>query len=248
VTTYGPRDYEDLRDLLAQFDVELTHRSLPIPESAGYLTVSDGESFLGAVSAGAFGELLDPPRESPWDPATRESAFRDLTSLLADTTFRATERRHLLATSREFEDRAYRMGRGALHVGFQRLSAFRTQLPVYERLARETDLSITVYGEREALRASETSGDAASCEGDRRETSEGVSGDAASLDLTLRTEGDGEIGEYWIVAFDGGGDEGMACALLAEETAPGEYEGAWTYDPALVNDLVAYLNSTYGEA
>jgi hypothetical protein len=38
------------------------------------------------------------------------------------------------ATAREVEDRAWRTGGGTLYAGFQSLSAFETQVPVYERL------------------------------------------------------------------------------------------------------------------
>jgi len=225
VTVFGPAPYRDLEPLLARFDADLVHESLPVPESKGYLTVSEGESYLGSVPAAAFGELVDPARAAPWDAETRASAFRDLTGLLAGTEFSATDRRHLLATSREFEDRAYRTGRGALHAGFQSLSAFRSQYPVYERLADETDLDVAVYGEPD-WEPPEAPG------------------------VTVRTAAGGELGEFWVLAFDGGGDPAMACALIAEATdpdEPGRYRGAWTYDPETVEALVDYLDRAYGE-
>jgi len=225
VTVFGPSPYRDLEPLLSGFDVELVHKSLPVPESRGYLTVREGERYLGSVPAAAFGELVDPARAAPWDPETRASAFRDLTGLLAGTEFTATDRHHLLATSREFEDRAARVGTGAFHAGFQSLSVFRSQFPVYERLATETDLNVTVYGVAD-WEPPETPG------------------------LTVRTANGGEIGEFWVLAFDGGDDPEMACALLAEATGPeetGGYRGAWTYDPETVRDLVDYLDGTYGE-
>ena len=43
-----------------------------------------------------------------------------------------------------------------------------------------------------------------------------------------------------MVAFDGACDDDAKCALLAEETAPGEYSGVVTYDVAVVEDI-AYL-------
>lgn len=221
VTVYGPEAYDELEELLAQFSVELVHESLPIPESEGYLTVRTGEVTLGTLPAAAFGELVDPSRDSPWDEATRASAFRDLTPLLSETAFRATDRRHLLATSREFEDRAYRVGRGRLHAGFQSLASFRHQLPIYQRLAHETDLDVTVYGEPD-WRPSD------------------------SPDVDVRSDDGGELGRYWVLAFDGGGTDEMACALVAEETDAGSYDGAWTYDPGLVADVIEYLEATYG--
>lgn len=146
VTTYGPDPYADLQPLLERFDVELVHEYLPVPESEGFLTVNvDGQS-LGSISAAAFGELRDPDSGMPWDAATRESAFRDLVELLAGTTFVMDDRGQLLATAREIEDRALRRGRGRLYASFQSLSAFRAQVPVYERLVGRTDLRAFVFG------------------------------------------------------------------------------------------------------
>jgi DICT domain-containing protein len=47
------------------------------------------------------------------------------------------------------------------------------------------------------------------------------------------------------VAFDGGDTEMESCALLAEERRDGEFYGFWTYDPSMVDELVAYLETTY---
>jgi hypothetical protein len=55
-----------------------------------------------------------------------------------------------------------------------------------------------------------------------------------------------ELGAFWFVAFDGGGEDGMACALVAEEVSAGVYHGAWTYEPALVRAFTAYLDGTDG--
>ena len=41
------------------------------------------------------------------------------------------------ATTREVEDRAWRTGGGTLDAGFQSLSTFETQVPVYERLVAD---------------------------------------------------------------------------------------------------------------
>ncbi|WP_436926550.1 DICT sensory domain-containing protein [Halosimplex amylolyticum] len=218
VTTFGPDPYADLKPVLAQFDVGLDHEFLPIPESEGYLTVSVEGRTLGSISAAAFGELRDPDTELPWDAATRESAYRDLVQLLAGTTFVMDDRRHLLATAREIEDRALRRGHGRLYASFQSLSAFRAQVPVYERLVGRTDLRAFVYG----------------------------APDWEPPDVehvTVRLDDADDLVAFWVVAFDGAGDDDAKCAMIAEETAPDEYTGVLTYDPEVVDDLTAYLDA-----
>ncbi|MEA5389066.1 DICT sensory domain-containing protein [Haloarculaceae archaeon H-GB2-1] len=110
--------------------------------------------------------------------------------------------------------------RGTLHVGFQSARAFRRQTAVYEHLATETDLSIHVYVD--------------------------ASWDVPSLDgVAVHAEDADEIGRFWIVAFDGAGDDDAKCGLLATETAPGAFDGIWAYDPDLIDDVDAYLRKTY---
>ena len=223
ITTFGPEAYDDIEPVLAQFDVDVVHEPLPIPESSGYLVVKRGEEYLGAISAAAFGELRDPPEEPPWDAATRESAYRELVALLSGTSFEMAEKRRLVATAREVEDRAWRTGRGSLSVTFQSLAAFERQLPAYERLAEMTDLAVTVFGEPNW----------------EPPPTDGIE---VSRDET------GELAEFWIVAFDGAGDDDAACALIAEELRPGTYTGVVTYDPAVVDDVVAYLDDVAASA
>ncbi|MFB6207320.1 MAG: DICT sensory domain-containing protein [Haloglomus sp.] len=218
ITTHGPAVYDDLHRVLERFDATVEHEYLSVPESAGYLTVDLAGERVGSVPASAFDDLLDPPRRQPWDRETRESGFRTLTSLLAGVEFRNLGKPHLLSVSREFEDRAWHAGRGTLHAGFQSLTAFRYQIPVFGRLDGATDLTVRVYAEPDWV-------------------------PPEPLGFEVRTEAGGELGRYWLLALDDG-DE-MACALLAEETRPGRYSGVWTYDADAVRDLSAYLDETY---
>jgi DICT domain-containing protein len=239
VTTYGPERDESLHAFLSRFDVALGHESLPVPANAGYLTVRRGGEYRGSVSASTYADVVDPPRATPWDSAVRESGYSQLGTLLADAQFTSLARSHLLATTREIEDRAFRVGRGTLYAGFQSLSAYRTQLPVYERLAAETDLTVHVYG------APDWTPPALDRVSVHTETAtEGSDGDVADGNVSTSDE----LGAFWFVAFDGGGDDEMACALVAEQVSDDGYRGAWTYDATLVRAFTAYLDTTYGSS
>jgi len=228
VTTYGPERDEALHAFLERFDVEVYHEQLPVSADAGYLTVRSGGEYRGSVPASAFADSVDPPRDAPWTPEVRESGYGELGTLLAGARFTSLERPHLLATTREIEDRAFRVGRGTLYAGFQSLSAYRAQLRIYERLAAETNLSVHVYGESDW-------------------TPPAIERVTVHTGATEQgTLAGDELGAFWFVAFDGGEDDAMACALVAEEVRDGEYRGAWTYDPDIVREFTAYLDGTYG--
>ena len=190
---------------------------VPFDVDPGFLVVRDSEGFRGAIDASVLTHLVEP---SVGRRSDRPVALDALLDLLEETRFRSLQRDHLLATTREFEDRAARVGTGRLLVGFQSETALAAQRGVYERLATETALDIHLYLESDAA-VDPPPGTA------------------------VHTEPNGgELGAYWLVALqtlDGAQD----CALLAREREGG-FEGFWTYDAALVADIVAYLGETYG--
>jgi DICT domain-containing protein len=131
--------------------------------------------------------------------------------------FASLSRRQLLATSREFEDRAWRAGRGVLHAGFQTAAAFEPRRSLYRRLATETDLDVHVYlAERDLDDDNDLDDDA----------------------ITVHQGGE-DVARYWFVVFDG--PEDSQCALVAEQRGDDDYVGAWTYDPGLVAGVLADL-------
>ncbi|MFB6192145.1 MAG: DICT sensory domain-containing protein [Haloarculaceae archaeon] len=216
---YGADDGEDLA---AQFDarnVEIRRRELPPGGPDPFLVLRRDGSFRGAVTVGFLRSYLRPPLDRPTDATGLSSAYRALFELLDDTVFGSLTRRQLLATSREIEDRARRTGRGTLHAGFQSLSAFRAQRSVYRELAGGTDVDVHVYA------------------------ADASPADLADLPVTVHAaaDSDGPIGRYWFLAFDGGSDDGRACALVAEQRGESSYYGAWTYDPALVERVLSAL-------
>ncbi|MES3161181.1 MAG: DICT sensory domain-containing protein [Halorubrum sp.] len=139
---------------------------------------------------------------------------------LDETMFTSYSRRDMVAASREIEDRAWRVGRGELHAGFQTLDVLTGETTTYDRLGEKTALDVHAYA-----------------------TAEGEPPDAGRY--TVHVARSAEIRETWFVAYDGGGVDEAKCALLAEERAPGEFYGFWSYDPETVDTIVDYLTDRY---
>lgn len=224
ITVYASSPQPDIVDQFETRVVSVTHAPLPsVSRDEGFLVIRDANGFAASIGLREVREFLEPPIYRPWDEAFADAEYRILLEILDDTVWYSLDRRQLLATSREIEDRAWRVGEGALHVGFQRLSLLHHQLPIYERLTEETDLEIHVYGQ-----------------------ADGSSPNPDGMTIHTVDGADDEIGDFWLLAFDGGGDDRQACALLAEEWDPDEFAGFWTYDPAVVDEIASYLEATYG--
>jgi len=212
VVVYAPDETgSDLDERLATRNLTVEHRRLPTLTGEAFVVVRDDRGFHGALELADLLEFLRPPIPR-WE--RRESlspAYRALYDLLDDTVFVSMDRRQLLATSRELEDRAFRTGQGRMHVGFQRADAFDAQTGVYRELAAETDIDIHVYLPAEAATSLG-----------------GIDG------LTVHTEPASLIDAYWFILYDDGAGGGQDCALVAEATGERRYRGFWSYDPELV--------------
>ena len=211
-------------ELLAQFaerNATVIHRPLPEGYDEEFLMVSQGAEFLGSVDFETLDALTTPPINPPWDPPRPE--VRKLFELLDDSIFASFDRRQMLLAAREIEERAWRTDHGTLYTGFQRESAMDAQLEVYRKLATETNLDVHLFGPTDWHPPP-------------------VPG------ATVHAESAGEIGEFWFLVFDGGGDSNRKCALVAEERSRGVYYGFWTFDPDRVDDLATYLRETYIES
>ena len=140
---------------------------------------------------------------------------------LDETMFTSYAETDMVAASREIEDRAWRVGRGELHAGFQTLDVLTGETNTYDRLGEKPDLDVHAYAVAE--------------------------GDAPAPEhFTVHIERTPEIRETWFVAFDGGGLDDAKCALLAEEREPGTFYGFWSYDPETVDYMIDYLTDRYG--
>lgn len=216
----------ELERQFATRNVRVTRRPGTPGADPGYVIVRNGEgAFRGALGVEHFRALLSPEIHPPWVLAESEggeSEYAEMFDFLDNTLFTSFDRRGMLATSREIEERAWRVADGRLYVGFQNAAALAAQTAVYDRLARRGTLRIRAHVVDEW--------DAALAEG-----------------IEVVTDPADEIGRFWFVVFDGAGSAMNECALLAEEREPGRYYGFWTYDPGVVDELAEYLRSAYGE-
>ncbi len=208
---------EDVRRLFGTRNTKVEHRRLPSDEP--FLVVRNEAGFVGAVALTAVDRVVSPSPPTLGTPPDED--VRALLSVFADVGFASFDRHQLLVVSREIENLAWRVGTGELHTGFHAADAFRAQADGYERMAVETALDLHVYL-HDPWRNPPKDG------------------------LTVHAELGGEIGEFWFVLYDGGGDRSRTYALVAEERAPNEFYGCWTYDAEHVESLIEYVRATDG--
>jgi len=214
-TVYRGDEQTDLETQFAAHSVEIAHRQLPPHGPEPFVIVEEDGEFAGAVPVGSLERLLEPPVVRPPEPGDVSEGYRVLFEILDETVFTAMGRRQLLTVSREIEERAFRTGAGTLRVGFQTLSAFEPQVEVYRTLATDTALDIHIYAVDDW-------------------SPPHISG------VTYYDYAENTHERYWVLAFDGGGDESRACGLVAQQRGD-EYDGFWSDDPAVVADITAAL-------
>jgi hypothetical protein len=191
------------------------------PRSFVVLSTGGEDEEESFVTAASLDDVLGDG--DPTDPGFDEASYRPILDHLDETMFTSYDTRQMVAASREIEDRAWRLGKGSLHAGFQYLSILEDQMDVYERLASKDHLDVHAYAypDQESVPDHDT-------------------------DLTIHVERSTEIEDSWFVAYDGGGVDVNKCALLAEERESRAFYGFWTYDPDTVDWIIDYLERTYG--
>ncbi|MHB9288330.1 DICT sensory domain-containing protein [Halobacteriales archaeon Cl-PHB] len=224
IRVYSPDPVPALEDHFAATNVTVEHVPLPAAADSAFLTVHEGDEFLGGTSLAAVGALLEPSVAAPWDEGRRETRMDDLLDLLAGVSFVGFDRSQMLAVSREIEDRAWRLGDGELHATFSKAKAVAGQRAVYRRLATRDALSVNVY----------------------------VASGAAIEPLpgvTIHEIEPTALDDVWAVAYLGG-DPVNATALVGQESnvaaglegnagrTAGGFAGCWTDDPAKVETVV----------
>lgn len=222
LTVFNPSD-EWGTDVVGELSLALAERNVSVE---GESTVSGRpEDFVvidvdGVVLATADVADLESLLEtgSASDSALESTGYDEVLSQLQEATFASYDRPQMLEVTREIEDRAFRVGAGHLRAGFQTLDRFADQRDRYVELARR-GLDVTAYA-----------------------TPGGEVPDVP--DVTLLTSDTEEIASHWFVVFDGDGEHGQQCALVAEERTDGYY-GIWTYDPDVVDWACTHLVDNY---
>ena len=209
-------DAADAADRFPNRNVEVVSRSLPAVGPEPFVVIETGGEFAGVVSLADVEGLIEPPIRRPESGEGVSEGYRVFFDVLDDTVFTSLRRTELLAVSGEIEERAYRVGTGTLHTAFQRAAAFRSRADVYRVLAAETDLDIDVYAADDGR------------------------GLPAIPGIAVHRLTDDPLERFWVVSFDGGGDDRYACGLVAEQHADG-YTGFWTDDATIVARIVAAL-------
>lgn len=217
VTVFGPKPPGWLFGLLESRHVTIEHHYVASSDVTPFVTVYDGTDFLGTIRLSELEALVSPDPGLPGGTTHGEATAHRLRRMLADTVFSSLDRQQLLAATREIEDRAWRVGSGEIHAGFQSLSALRAQRKVYAGLADRQGLAVHVYGRPDWI-------------------------PVEPLGITVHTSDRPEVSDYWYVVFDGGGDDDMKCALVAEQVDDLTYSGFWTYEPEIVDSLLARLD------
>ncbi len=152
------------------------------------------------------------------------TVYRPVLDYLDETMFTSYSIRQMFLASREIEDRAWRIGRGSLHAGFQTLEVLAGQTMAYNQLGEHSDLEVHAYaapvGENPIVPNHDH--------------------------YQIHIERADEIRKTWFVVYDGNGLDTNKCALLAEERGDRKFYGFWSYDPQTVDYLIGYLHSVYG--
>ena len=209
---------DDLRDRFADRNVRVVRETTGSGRPGEFLTLSDDDGVYTATDVDSFYDTLE-DRDSVLGRDSAGGVFDHLD----ETLFTSWSIGRMVAASREIEDRAWRVGEGSLYAGFQTLSTLSGERDLYERLG-DSAVDVHAYAVPDV-------------------------DPPAHSTFQLHLDRSEEIANSWFVVFDDGSDDAATtqkCALLAEERAPREFYGFWSYDPATVDYIVDHLAGRYG--
>jgi len=219
LTVYDASSSEAVADLRGHFEVQnVTVEEANAPDGPDdFAVLHDDGAFLAAADLERLRRAVTFEAGLLDVTAFEETQVPDVLKHVSDTTFTAYGKQRMILASREIEEQAWRAGEGELHTGFQYLSLLRDQWDLYTRIA-DRGVDIHVYGVP----------DWQPPEPDW---------------LTVHPGDTAEMRDSWVVVFDGEDEDNGA--LLAVEREPNEFDGFWTYDDALVGDVLSHLRSEY---
>jgi hypothetical protein len=210
---------EELTAFFETQNVRITRNRTPSGTPSEVAVLSTRSEVLTVVDLGILRELVTHSPVGTDDIGVVDTAYEAVLGHLKETTFTSHDKEQMFYASREIEDRAHRVGHGTIHAGFQRCSIMNRQRSIYRDLAQR-GLDVHMYGVPDATPPTIDRGH-------------------------VHTGETTEIATMWFVVFDGGGDDTQKSALVAEEQAEDSFYGVWTYDPAIVDRVLDYLERTY---
>lgn len=222
LTLFDPDPRVDLGDVRAFFErhkVTVDTAETPATGPRNFAVLHRNGDYAAAASVPELRDaiVLDGIETAP----TAGSAGERLLESLDAHAFGAdgASVREMIRISRSVERTAWRVGTGALHAGFQRLSRVsdeRRTRRVYERVA-DRGVDVHLYG---------------------------VPDHETPLDERFTVHGDDgeEIAASWFVFLDG---ESERRGLVCEERGDRTYSGFWTFDAGLVGVAVDHFERTY---
>lgn len=225
--TLGPiRNLLELTFADPQVTVSVETAESPEREALLQVTDEDGTALATSRLQDVSGTLLrvTEDRCTTGGRTLDEGRTPDAVLALDETTFTVRDKSEFLLShlSRHIEALAAETDAGELHTCFQELSRVRDEKGtrrVYERLASRS-LDVHLYGSDDL---------------------------DAPLELPVRVHkrDSGELGRSWFVVHDGAGTDDRKAALVAIRSGPDTFDGYWTFDPARVDEVLAYLRETY---
>lgn len=132
-----------------------------------------------------------------------------------------TEKLLLILISRHIERRAYEAGEGRLRSSFQRLSRIEDERGTWEvyNTVADTDVDVHVYGKPDWM-------------------------PTRDVGVTIHGGYKRDFDRSWFVIYNPPAQsEADGAALLAIESDDGVWEGFWSYDQSVVDDLTAYIRT-----
>ena len=217
LTVFNPRDdaVERLAEHFQDRNVSVVAASADEGPS-NYAVLGTDENFHTAV------DVDDVLRDADdVEPGFEREPYVPILDHLDETLFTSYDRDKMLNATREIEDRAWRVGAGELHSGFQLGENLRPQLDSYRQLGGRDSLSVHAY----------------IYPSDHVPTTE---------QFQLHIARSKEILRSWFVVYDGNGVDDYKCALVAEQNPlRSGFRGFWTYDPSTVDTILDHLTTTY---
>ncbi|KTG27034.1 DICT sensory domain-containing protein [Haloferax profundi] len=217
LTVFNPR--EGVVDRLAEHfeDRNVSVEAATVDSGpSNYAVLGTGEKFHTAVDVA---HVLKDAEDV--EPGFERESYAPILDHLDETLFTSYDRQKMLNATREIEDRAWRVGAGQLHSGFQTGDNLDPQLESYNRLGERNDLFVHAYIYPSA--------------------------DVPKVDnFQLHLARSAEVRRSWFVVYDGNGVDDYKCGLVAEEQPDGQgFRGFWTYDPSTVDYVLSHLTTTY---